>query len=50
MAFHGISNKARLFQFGNDDEPRAAAGYNDDAVMSRAIANKVRKQARAYVA
>lgn len=39
-------DEARVFQFGSDDEPRAAGGYNDDAVMSRAIANKVRKSAR----
>jgi hypothetical protein len=39
-------DECRVFQFGNDDEPRAAAGYNDDCVMSAAIANKVRKAAR----
>lgn len=43
-------DEARVFQFGNDDQPRAASGYNDDAVMSRAIANKVRKSARPGIA
>jgi hypothetical protein len=43
-------DECRVFQFGNDDEPRAAGGYNDDCVMSAAIANRVRKAGRAWIA
>ena len=43
-------DEMRVFVFGNDGEPRAAAGYNDDRVIAHAGCHALRKQPRVWIA